>query len=73
MVTAAIHRKKIIVWLENSTSMQFYAKKVSVAAASFKIERLNYNLVEVSFALTAAEFEETLPIIEIIFGMRKSE
>jgi hypothetical protein len=53
--------------------MQFYAKKVSVAAASFKIERLNYNLVEVSFALTAAEFEETLPIIEIIFGMRKSE
>jgi hypothetical protein len=38
--------------------MQFYAKKVSVAAASFKIERLNYNLVEVSFALTAAEFED---------------
>ena len=40
---------------------------------AFEIARLNHKHVEVSFALTAAEFEEALPIVEVIFGMREPD
>lgn len=40
---------------------------------AFEIERHNHNHVEVNFVLTAAEFEESLPIIEVIFGMREPD
>ena len=43
----------------------------SPARLAFEIERSNHNQVEVHFALTAAEFEKALPIIEVIFGIRK--
>ncbi|MSQ71130.1 MAG: hypothetical protein EXR27_07550 [Betaproteobacteria bacterium] len=38
---------------------------------AFEIARRNHNHVEVCFALTGAEFDETLPIIEVIFGIRE--
>jgi len=37
---------------------------------AFEIARRDHNRVEVSFALTPAEFEEAEPIVEVIFGMR---
>lgn len=40
---------------------------------AFEIARRNNNQVEVHFALTAAEFEEALPIVEVIFGMREPD
>lgn len=38
---------------------------------AFEIARQNHNHVEVSFALTAAEFDDALPIVEVIFGIRE--
>ena len=38
---------------------------------AYDIARRDHKFVEVSFALTAAEFEEALPIIEVIFGVRE--
>ena len=41
---------------------------------AFEIARLNHNdHVEVCFALTAADFEEALPIVEVIFGTREPD
>jgi len=40
---------------------------------AFEIARCNRNHVEVSFALTAAEFEDALPIVEVIFGMSEPD
>lgn len=40
---------------------------------AFEIARSNHNQVEMHFALTAAEFEKALPIVEVIFGMRESD
>jgi hypothetical protein len=40
---------------------------------AFEIARSNHNQVEVHFALTAAEFEKALPIVEVIFGMREPD
>lgn len=37
----------------------------------FEIAREHLNRVEVDFALTVAEFEESRPIAEVIFGMRE--
>jgi len=37
---------------------------------AFEIARRNHNIVEACFALTAAEFDEALPIVEVIFGIR---
>lgn len=45
----------------------------SPARLAFEIARRNNNRVEVSFALTAAEFEEALPIVEVIFGLREPD
>ncbi len=45
----------------------------SPARLAFEIARRNNNLVEVSFALTAAEFEEALPIVEVIFRIREPD
>ena len=39
----------------------------------FKIKRPKLNHVEICFALTDAEFEEALPIVEVIFGIRETE
>jgi hypothetical protein len=39
----------------------------------FKIARPKLNHVEICFALTDAEFEEALPIVEVIFGIREPE
>lgn len=36
-----------------------------------EIARRLHNHVEVSFALSASEFEEALPIVEVIFGIRE--
>lgn len=33
--------------------------------------RRNHTLVEVTFSLTAAEFEEARPIVKVIFGVRE--
>lgn len=38
---------------------------------AFEIGRKNHNHVEVSFALTVAEFEESRPVAEVIFGIRE--
>ncbi len=38
---------------------------------AFEIEREDHKRVEVEFALTVAEFEESRPIIEVIFGIRE--
>ena len=45
----------------------------SPTCLAFEIARLNHKHVEVSFALTAAEFEEALPIVDVIFGMREPD
>ena len=37
----------------------------------FELARHDNNRIEVSFALTAAEFKETEQIVEIIFGVRE--
>ena len=37
----------------------------------FDIARKNHSRVEVDFSLTAAEFEETRPVVEVIFGIRE--
>lgn len=37
---------------------------------AYEIARRNHNRVEVVFSLTAAEFEEAQPIVEVIFGLR---
>ena len=37
----------------------------------FEIARNNCNRVEVDFALTATEFEESKPVVEVIFGLRE--
>lgn len=39
----------------------------------YEIARRDHNRVEVIFALTAAEFEEAWPIIEVIFGLREPD
>lgn len=39
----------------------------------FEIARRDHNRVEVSFELTAAEFKEAQPIVEVIFGIRKPD
>lgn len=39
----------------------------------FKISRPKLNHVAICFALTDAEFEEALPIIEVIFGIREPD
>ena len=36
---------------------------------AYEIARRDHKIVEVSFSLTAAEFEEAQPIIEVIFGI----
>ncbi|MFZ3161376.1 MAG: hypothetical protein WA134_14625 [Rhodoferax sp.] len=38
---------------------------------AYEIARPDHKLVEVFFALTAAEFDEAQPIIELIFGLRE--
>jgi len=43
----------------------------SPARLAYEIARPDHKLVEVFFALTAVEFEEAQPIIEVIFGLRK--
>ena len=45
----------------------------SLVRLAFEIARSNHNQVEVHFALTAAEFEKALPIVEVIFGMREPD
>ena len=40
---------------------------------AFEIARRNHNHVEVCFALTGAEFDEALPIVEVIFGIREPD
>ena len=40
---------------------------------AFEIARSNHNQVEVHFALTAAEFEKALPIVEVIFGISEPD
>jgi len=37
----------------------------------FEIAREHHNRVEVEFALTAAEFEKSRPVVEVIFGTRE--
>lgn len=43
----------------------------STTRMAYEIARREHTLVEVTFALTAAEFEEALPIVEVIFGVRE--
>ena len=43
----------------------------STTRLAYEISRPDHILVEVTFALTAAEFEEALPIVEVIFGVRE--
>lgn len=43
----------------------------STTRLAYEISRRDHTLVEVTFALTAAEFEEALPIVEVIFGVRE--
>jgi hypothetical protein len=38
---------------------------------AYEIARRDHKIVEVSLALTVAEFEEAQPIIEVIFGVRE--
>jgi hypothetical protein len=38
---------------------------------AYEIARRDHALVEVSFELTAAEFNEARPIVEVIFGVRQ--
>lgn len=38
---------------------------------AYEIARRDHKIVEVSFSLTAAEFKEAQPIIEVIFGVRE--
>lgn len=45
----------------------------SPTSLAFEIARRDHNRVEVSFALTAAEFEEAQPIVEVIFGRREPD
>lgn len=40
---------------------------------AFEIARRNHDLVEVSYALTSSEFDEALPIVEVIFGIREPD
>ena len=37
----------------------------------FEIARRYHSRVEVTFLLTAAEFEDAQPIVEVIFGLRE--
>jgi hypothetical protein len=39
----------------------------------FEIARRDHNHVEVSFALTATDFEDAQRIVEVIFGLRKPD
>jgi hypothetical protein len=43
----------------------------STTRLAYEISRRDHTLVEVTFALTAAEFEKALPIVEVIFGVRE--
>jgi hypothetical protein len=45
----------------------------STTCLVFEIARRDHNRVEVSFVLAAAEFEETQPIVEVIFGIREPD
>lgn len=45
----------------------------SPTSFAFEIDRRDHNRVEVSFALTAAEFEEAQPIVEVIFGLKEPD
>lgn len=38
---------------------------------AYEIDRRDHKFVDVSFSLTATEFEEAQPIIEVIFGVRE--
>lgn len=40
---------------------------------AYEIARRDHNRVEVVFALTASEFEEAQPIVEVIFGLREPD
>ncbi|MBK8114667.1 MAG: hypothetical protein IPK44_09105 [Candidatus Accumulibacter sp.] len=39
----------------------------------FEIARRDHNRVEVSFVMTAAEFKEAWPIVEVIFGIKEPD
>ena len=41
----------------------------STTRLAYEISRCDHTLVELTFALTAAEFEEAQPIVEVIFGV----
>lgn len=45
--------------------------ELSPTRFTFEIARRDHKRVEVSFALTAAEFEKAQPGIEVIFGLRE--
>jgi hypothetical protein len=51
----------------------FKLKLVEFSSTRFAFEILEHehNTIEVSFALTALEFEDTQRIVEVIFGMRE--
>jgi len=40
---------------------------------AYEIARRDHKFVDVSFALTANEFEEARPIVEVIFGVKESD
>jgi hypothetical protein len=52
---------------------QYKLKLVEFCPTSlvFEIARRDHHRVEISFALTMAEFEEARPIVEVIFGKRE--
>lgn len=43
----------------------------STTRLAYEISRRDHTLVDVTFTLTAAEFEEARPIVEVIFGVRE--
>lgn len=45
----------------------------SPSRLAFEIMRRNHNHVEVCFELTATAFDEALPIVEVIFGIREPD
>jgi hypothetical protein len=55
---------------ENIGHFKLTLLEFSPARLVFEIANGDHKHVEVSFALTAAEFEETLPLIEVLFGVK---
>ncbi|MBI3712230.1 MAG: hypothetical protein HY253_04595 [Burkholderiales bacterium] len=52
----------------NLKLIEFYPTRLA-----FEITRKNHSHVEVFYALTSSEFDEALPIVEVIFGVKEPD